>query len=128
MNEPLARRIGGVLSGLAIAFLAFDSVVKFTGIQPVADSFAQLGYALELAPVIGGIELVCVVLYAVPRTAVLGAVLLTGLFGGAIASHLRVADPLFSHTLFSIYLSAFFWGGLYLRERRLRALLPVRSS
>jgi hypothetical protein len=66
------------------------------------------------------------VLYAVPRTAVLGAVLLTGLFGGAIATHLRVMNPPFSHTLFSLYLAAFVWGELYLREPRLRALLPLR--
>jgi hypothetical protein len=120
------QRVGAVLSGLVVAFLLFDSVIKFTGIQPVTDSFTQLGYPLELAPLIGAIELICVVLYAIPRTTVLGAVLLTGLFGGAISTHLRVMSPPFSHTLFSLYLSAFVWGGLYLREPRLRALLPLR--
>jgi uncharacterized YccA/Bax inhibitor family protein len=119
-------RIGWALSGLAVAFLLFDALVKFSGIQPVTDSFAQLGYPLELAGAIGALELACVALYAVPRTAVLGAVLLTGLFGGAIATHLRVMNPPFSHTLFSLYLAAFVWGGLTLREPRLRALLPLR--
>ena len=127
MNETRATRIGWTLSGLVVAFLLFDAIVKFTGIQPVTDSFTQLGYPLELAITIGVIELVCVVLYAIPQTSVLGAVLLTGLFGGAIATHLRVGNPLPSHTLFSLYLAAFVWGGLYLREPRLRALLPVRT-
>jgi hypothetical protein len=127
VNETLAARIGWTLTGLATAFLLFDAAIKFTGVQAVSDSFARLGYPLELAATIGAIELVCVVLYALPRTSVLGAVLLTGLFGGAISTHLRVASPLPSHTLFSLYLAAFVWGGLYLREPRLRALLPLRS-
>jgi hypothetical protein len=127
VNGQLATRIGWALSGLVLAFLLFDSAIKFTSVQPVADSFHQLGYPLELAKTIGAIELVCVVLYGLPRTSVLGAVLLTGLFGGAIATHLRVGNPLPSHTLFSLYLAAFVWGGIYLREPRLRALLPLRT-
>jgi hypothetical protein len=77
--------------------------------------------------VIGVIELVCLVLYLVPQTSVLGALLLTGYLGGAIATHVRVGSPLMSHTLFPIYVALMVWGGLYLREGRLRALLPFRT-
>ena len=126
MSPSLQARLGQVLSGLAIAFLLFDAGIKFSSAAPVSESFTQLGYAVELAPAIGLLELACVGLYALPRTALLGAILLTGLFGGAIASHVRVANPLFSHTFFSLYLSVFVWGGLYLREPRLHALVPLR--
>jgi hypothetical protein len=118
---------GRILSGLAVAFLLFDSVIKFTNVQPVVDSFTQLGYPVHLAVVIGSIELVCLIVYTTPRTAVLGAVLLTGYLGGAIATHTRVENPLFTHVLFPIYIAALIWGGLFLREPRLRALLPLRS-
>ena len=87
----------------------------------------QLGYAPNAAPVIGILELLCLAIYLVPSTAVLGAVLLTGYLGGAIASHVRVGNPLFSHELFPTYIAALLWGGLYLREARLRALLPFRK-
>ena len=73
------------------------------------------------------VVLVCVILYVVPRTAVLGAILLTGYLGGAVATHLRVGDPLFSHTLSPVYFAVLLWGGLYLRDERLRALIPLRS-
>jgi hypothetical protein len=119
---------GRVLSGLAVLFLLFDAVIKFIGIQPVADSFAQLGYPLGLASTIGTISLVCVAVYVFPRTSVLGAILLTGYLGGAIATHLRVGNPLFSHVLFPVYLAAMLWGGLYLRDAQLRALIPVRRQ
>jgi hypothetical protein len=115
--------VGWILSGLAIAFLVFDGAVKFSGIAAVAESFAQLGYPLQLAPLIGGLELALVALYAVPRTAVLGAIGLTGLLGGAIASHLRIGSPLPSHTLFGMYLGSVLWLGLFLRDARVRALL-----
>lgn len=118
---------GRILSGLVIAFLLFDSLIKFLMIQPVIDSFRQLGYPESLAIEIGAIDLLCTVLYAIPRTAVLGAILLTGLLGGAMASHIRIGSPLFSHVLFGVYLGLFAWGGLYLREPRLRALIPLRG-
>jgi hypothetical protein len=119
--------IGRVLTALPVAFLLFDGAIKLVKIQPVTDAFAALGYPDSLARGIGLLEIVCAVLYAVPRTALLGAILLTGLFGGAIATHLRVGDPWLSHILFSLYLAAPMWLGLYLRDERLRQLLPLRT-
>jgi len=117
--------IGRALSGLAIVFLTFDTVIKLTQLPMVGETLSALGYAPDLGLTIGIVELVCVVLYAVPRTAVLGAILLTALFGGGIATHIRVGSPLFSHILFGVYLGLFVWGGLYLRSARLRELLRV---
>lgn len=114
---------GRTLSGLAILFLLFDSVIKFFPIPAVTDSFTELGYPARLAVTIGVLELVCLAIYAVPRTSLLGAVILTGYLGGAIATHVRVGNPLFSHVLFPTYVAALIWGGLYLRNERLRALL-----
>jgi hypothetical protein len=118
---------GHVLSGLPILFLLFDGVIKLMRIDPVLESFAQLGYPVSLALGIGIVELVCVAVYVIPRTSVLGAVLLTGYLGGAVATHLRMGGPLLSHTLFPVYVGVLVWGGLFLREDRLRALLPLRS-
>ncbi|HKC51471.1 MAG TPA: DoxX family protein [Myxococcota bacterium] len=126
MNAKLSQRAGWVLSGLAIAFLSFDGAIKLVPIAAVLESLAQLGYPLSAARGIGMLELACLALYAFPRSAVLGAILLTGFLGGAIASHARIESPLFSHTLFSTYLGVFVWGGLYLRDERLRALVPLR--
>jgi DoxX-like family len=126
---PISKRrlwTGRTLSGLATLFLVFDAVIKFTKIAPVVDSFAQLGYPIGLAPTIGSIALICVILYVIPRTSVLGAILLTGYLGGAIASQLRIGSPLFSHVLFPVYVAALIWGGLYLRDEQLSALIPVR--
>ena len=117
---------GRVLSGLAIAFLLFDSVLKVLKLPAAVEGTVQLGYPESVIVVIGGIELVCLVLYATPRTAVLGAILLTGYLGGAIATHLRIGSPLFTHTLFPIYVAALIWGGIFLREHRLRDLVPLR--
>lgn len=121
------RRTGRALSGLVVLFLLFDSAIKLIKIGPVVESLTALGYSPDISRGIGAIELILVVLYVVPRTSVFGAVLLTGLFGGAMASHLRVGDPLFTHVLFSIYLAIPLWGGLYLRDRRLAAIAPWRS-
>jgi hypothetical protein len=118
---------GRVLSGLVIAFMLFDAIIKLIPIQPVIDTFRQMGIPENLAFEIGVIGLVCTVLYAIPRTAVLGAILLTAMFGGGIASHVRIGSPLFSHVLFGVYLGLFAWGGLFLREPRLRALIPLRK-
>jgi hypothetical protein len=119
---------GRVMSGLIILFLLMDGAIKMVPIQPVTDSLKELGYPTSdaFARLLGIIVLVGTALYAWPRTAVLGAILLTGLFGGAIASHLRLGDPLFSHTLFGVYLGALMWGGLWFRDPALRALLPLR--
>ena len=117
---------GCALTGLATLFMTFDIAIKLVDLQIVRDTMAQLGYPPQLGRTIGVIELVCLALYLNPRTSVLGAVLFTGVMGGAIATHMRVGDPLFSHVLFGVYLGAVLWGGLWLREPRLRALFPVR--
>jgi hypothetical protein len=119
---------GRIASGLVVLFLLFDGVIKLMEIGPVMESFVQLGYPTSLARGIGIIVLVCAVLYAIPRTAVLGAILLTGLLGGAVASHVRLGDPLFSHVLFGVYLGVLAWGGLWLRDERMRAIVPVRRQ
>ncbi len=121
------RTAGRIMSGLAVAFLLFDSVIKLMTHGSVVQAFAQLGYPLGTAPAIGAIELLCLVLYLVPRTSVLGAVLLTGYLGGAIATHVRIGSPLLTHTLFPIYVAALIWGGLFVREGRLRGLVPLRT-
>ena len=118
---------GHLISGIAVLFLLFDSVIKLVVIAPVVESFAQLGYPVSLARGIGLLELVCIVVYVVPRTSVLGAILLTGYLGGAVATHVRVGSPLFTHILFPTYVGALIWGGLVLREDRLRSLIPLRS-
>jgi hypothetical protein len=117
-------RVGWTLSGLFIAFMLFDSIIKLIKIEPVVQAFNELGYPDSLARIIGLMELAIAILYALPRTAVFGAVLAMGVLGGAVASHARLGDPLFSHTLFGVYLGLFAWGGLWLRDARLRALMP----
>ena len=119
---------GRAMSGLVILFLLMDGAIKMVPIQPVTDSLKELGYPTSdsFARLLGVIVLAGTVLYAWPRTAALGAIVLTGLFGGAIASHLRLGDPLFSHTLFGVYLGLLMWGGLWLRDPALRILLPLR--
>jgi hypothetical protein len=118
---------GRVLSGLAILFLLLDGIIKLVPIQPVTDSLQQLGYPTSdaFARFLGVVTLAGTALYSWPRTALLGAVLLTGLMGGAIASHLRLGDPLFTHTLFGVYLGLVLWGGFWLRDERLRRVLPM---
>ena len=118
---------GRILSGLVVLFLIPDGIIKFIKPAPVVDAFAHLGLPLSSSVTLGILLLSCTVLYAIPRTSVLGAILLTGYLGGAVATHLRVGDPLFSHILFPTYLGVVLWLGLYLREGRLRALIPLRS-
>jgi hypothetical protein len=119
---------GRVLSAIPILFLTFDAVIKLIRIPAVSQGMTQLGYPVSLAQPLGIVLLACVLIYALPRTAVLGAVLLTGYLGGAIATHVRVGDPLFSHVLFPVYVALMLWGGIYLRDERVRALLPLRSD
>lgn len=117
---------GRILSGLAILFLAFDGLMKFfmDKLPPeVLKASESLQWPIELMPTVGIILLFSLVIYAIPRTAILGAVLLTGYLGGAIASHVRVSNPLFSHTLFPVYIAVLIWLGLYLRDARLRNTL-----
>ena len=117
---------GRVLTAIPALFLAFDVAIKFANPPMVAEASIKLGLPLELAPVLGVVLAACLALYLIPRTAPLGAVLLTGYLGGAILTHLRVGDPLISHTLFPIYVGAALWAGLYLRDARVRRLLAAR--
>jgi hypothetical protein len=117
---------GRIISGLAVAFLLFDTVIKVLRMAPAVEGTVRLGYPASAVLGIGIVELACLVLYIVPRSSILGAVLLTGYLGGAIASQVRVGNPLFTHVLFPIYVAALIWGGLYLRDDRVRALAPWR--
>ena len=119
---------GRIMTGLVAAFLAFDGIIKLVKIQPVIEGAQQLGYPPSTIVTMGLCLLGSLIVYLVPRTALIGAVLLTGYLGGAIATQVRVENPLFSHTLFPIYVAALIWGGLYLRDRRVRALLAPRAA
>ncbi len=127
MNSRTTLWTGRVLSGIAVLFLILDGAIKLVPIQPVTDSLRELGYPASdsFARFLGILTLLCTALYAWPRTALLGAVLLTGIMGGAIASHLRLGDPLFSHTLFGVWLGLLFWVGLWLRDARVRRVMPA---
>jgi hypothetical protein len=127
---PISRKrlwAGRVMSAVAVLFLLFDSACKLMRLAPVVEATAKLGYPASTILPIGLVLLACVVVHVIPRTAIVGAVLLTGYLGGAIATHVRVGDPLFSHTLFPIYFAAMIWGGLYLRDGRLQALIAPRQ-
>jgi len=123
-----ARWLGRVLSGLVILFLLFDGAIKLVPWPVVTETMDRIGYGSSesLARTLGVITVACTVLYAIPPTSILGAILLTGYLGGAMASHLRIGSPLFTHTLFGFYLGLMVWGGLWLRDRSLRALIPFR--
>ena len=121
-SSKFAVRGGRVLSGIAVAFLALDAAMKLLQVQAAVEGTVQLGYPASSLVIIGLIQVVCLAVYLVPRTAILGAVLWTGYLGGAIATHVRVGNPLFTHILFPIYVAALLWGGLWLRDRRLRGV------
>jgi hypothetical protein len=114
---------GAVLSGIAVAFLLFDSLGKLLKVAPVVEGTAQLGYPEGSIRTLGVILLTCVVVYLIPRWAIVGGVLLTGYLGGAVATHLRVGSPLLTHVLFPLYVGVFVWGGLLLRDARVRQAL-----
>jgi hypothetical protein len=121
--------IGWVLSGLFVLFMLGASIApKLAGMEVADQTIEALGWSADYVLFIGILELTFVLLYVYPRTSMLGAVLMTGLIGGAIATHVRVGSPLFSHTLFGIYLALFMWGGLWLRSPALRALFPIVST
>ena len=126
MISKRALWAGRILSGLAIVFLTMDGVIKLVPIQPVTDSLKDLGYPTSdaFARLLGVITLGCTALYAWPRTALLGAVLMTGLLGGAMASHIRLDHPLLTHTLFGLWLGLVVWGGPWLRDERVRRVMP----
>ena len=123
-----ARWLGRVLSGLVIVFMLFDGAIKLVPWPIVTETMDRIGYGSSesLARALGVITIACTVLYAIPPTSILGAILLTGYLGGAMASHLRIGSPLFSHILFGFYLGLMLWGGLWLRDPRLRGLIPFR--
>ena len=118
---------GRVLSGLAVLFLLFDGIMKILKVAPVLETHAQLGIPDALARPIGVLELLCVLVYLIPQTSVLGAILLTGYLGGAVMTHVRVGSPLFSHVLFPTYVGALIWGGLVLRDDRLLDVILFRE-
>ena len=119
---------GRVLSGLVILFMLLDGAIKLVPWPVVTDTMDKMGYGSSetLARSLGIITIVCTVLYSIPPTSILGAILLTGYLGGAMASHLRIGSPLFTHTLFGLYLGLMLWGGLWLRDRNLRTLIPFQ--
>ena len=117
-----------ILSGLVILFMLFDSIFKLIPNEQVTTGTLALGYSAHHIPIIGILGLCSIILYAIPRTNILGAIFLTGYFGGVVATHLRLDNPLFSHILFPVYLALFAWGGLWLRDSRLRELIPFRKQ
>ncbi len=118
--------VGRILTAVPILMMLFSASMKFVGSQQMLDEFVnRFGYAASVAPLLGVVELSCVALYALPRTTVLGAILLTGYLGGAVATHVRIGDPSF---LFPLVLGVIAWSGLYLRDERLHALLPLRRA
>ncbi|MCC2668980.1 MAG: DoxX family protein [Armatimonadetes bacterium] len=127
-DSKTSHLLGTILSTLAVLFLLFDSTIHLVNIPPVVEAFKQLGFPASAAVPVGVIELLCLMVYLAPRTSMLGAVLLTGYLGGAVAIHLRVGSPLFSHLLFPVYIGALLWAGLYLRDERLRALISGRAE
>jgi hypothetical protein len=118
---------GRIVSAFAVLFLVLDGVTHLMKPAPVAEAFQRLAFPLSLSVELGIIELACALIYVIPRTSILGAILLTGYLGGAVATHLRVLDPLFD-TIFPILIGALVWGGIYLRDARLRALVPLKST
>jgi hypothetical protein len=129
MSTPKTVWLGRILTGLFTLFMLGASIAPKLLQLPVADAtMAELGWPPGYVLFLGIVELTCLVLYLFPRTSVFGAVLMMGLFGGAMATHLRVGSPLFSHILFSIYLALFMWGGLWLRDPRLRAVFPFAKT
>lgn len=122
-----SHRVGLVMQAFVALFLAFDTLIKLVPNQEAIEGTVALGWQADSISSLGAIGLACLILYLLPRTAILGAILWTGYLGGAIATHLRVGNPLASHTLFPIYVAVLLWGALWLRDERLRALVPLRA-
>lgn len=130
MDNTLSKGIrwaSYTMSGLVILFMLMDSIMKFVKPPEVIEGTLDLGFTEQHLPIIGALGLISTLLYAFPRTSVFGAILLTGYFGGAVATHLRMNNPLFSHTLFTVYFGILVWGGLWLRNYKLRELLFMRQ-
>lgn len=128
LNRTARVWMAHVLGALATLFLAVDSILKVLRTSPAVDATTSLGYPAATVMPIGLLETLCLVLYVMPRTSILGAVLLTGYLGGAVATHVRVGSPLFTHTLFPIYVAALVWGSLVLRDAQLAALVPFARA
>ncbi len=118
---------GRITSGLVILFLLFDATIKIIRLAPALEGTARLGYSVSIVLPLGIVLLGCVVLYTIPRTSILGAILLTGYLGGAVASNVRVGNPLFGYILAPVYVAVLLWLGLFLRDSRVRELIPLRS-
>ena len=127
-NTHAMRRTGWALSGLVIAFMVFDAGATLLAIEPIKKATLETGYPLDRLWVIGALQLTCLVLYAIPATAVFGAIILSGFLGGAIMSHLRVAGTLTPEIIVSLAVGVLAWGGLWFRDPRLRALIPLRRA
>lgn len=119
---------GRVLSGIAVLFMLFDSITKIIQVPEVLKASANLGYGAGTIQIVGIILLACVVVYVIPRTSIIGAVLLTGYLGGAVEANLRAGTPLFSNLLFPVYFGIVVWAGLYLRNRRVREFFSLRKA
>ncbi len=125
LTAPISRKMlwaGYIMSALPVVMLLFSGAMKLMKAAPVLEGFARFGYPGNVAFGIGIVEIVCVILYVIPRTSVLGAILLTGYLGGATATHVRIGDPFYAPVLLGVLI----WGGLVLRDARLRALLPLQ--
>lgn len=127
VSKP-SRWTGHILSILSILFFLMDAVMKLFKPAFVVDATVKLGYQEGVIQGLGIALLICTILYAIPGTSILGAILLTGYLGGAVASNVRVGNPVFSNVLFPVYFALVLWGGIYLRDKRLRALIPWRRS
>jgi hypothetical protein len=123
--SPARRWSGRIVTGLVVLFLGFDCALKLLQLPVAIEGTRELGYDASVVFGLGSVLLACLALYLIPRTSVLGAVLLTGYLGGAVATHVRVGNPLFSHVLFPVYVGVLIWGGLCLRDDRVRALLGL---
>jgi hypothetical protein len=128
LSNRKALWTGRALSGLAVLFLLFDAGMKLARAPAAVVGTVALGYPETVVAPLGAVLLLCTLVYALPRTAAPGAILLTGYLGGAVATHVRVGDPLFTHVLFPVYLGAVIWGGLCLRNARLRRILLTDSA
>lgn len=116
-----------VMSGLVVLFMLLDGIMKFIKPKEVIEGTMALGFGEQHLPILGSLALVSTLVYIFPRTSVLGAILLTAYFGGAVATHVRLNNPLFTHILFTVYFGILSWGGLWLRNPKLRELLPLRK-
>jgi hypothetical protein len=125
MSQRAMTGTGRALSGMFVLLMTFDVVIKLLDLAIVDETMSRLGWWAGSGQLIGFLEFVCLALYVIPSTAILGALLMTGVLGGAVATHLRVQSPLFTHQFFAVYLGLFMWGGLWLRYAALRRVIPI---